>query len=290
MNNKIIMHINYCEQGQTIGETCKKAVAWGYDGVEFRNKRTAITEDMDSYLESIYKESQKYGLKNVMFGGGTPDVLNDNPKVIEETLEYCGNFYPKAREMFGFEVCNLFIGQLLNPSKNVEYGEYSKHGSFIAQTHHWERAKIGLMVLADIAEKNAFKFALETHPNFMHDSVESTMKLVNLGNSKNIGVNLDYINATVLPGDISIESALEKIGDRLYYVHLKNNIKLTGGNRIRVGLGDGEYNNRLILKKLIESGFTGPICLEAPRQGDREWFARQDLTYMKSLIKDLGDS
>ena len=32
----IIMHVNYCEQGQTIEEICEKAVKWGFDGVEFR--------------------------------------------------------------------------------------------------------------------------------------------------------------------------------------------------------------------------------------------------------------
>lgn len=289
MNNKIIMHINYCEQGQTIEETCKKAVAWGYDGVEFRNKRNVVNEDMNEYLENIYKESQKYGLKNVIFGGGTPDLINDNPKVIEETLEYCEKFYPNAKEMFGFEVCNLFIGQIMNPSKDVEYAEFSKHGSFIAQPYHWERAESGLKFLAKIAEKNDFRFALETHPNYMHDTVDATMKLVKLSDSQNIGVNLDYINANVLPGDISIESALDKIGDSLYYVHLKNVIKIIEGNRIRVGLGDGEFNNRHILKSLFKAGFTGPICIEAPRQGDREWFAKQDLAYMKSLMKDFGE-
>lgn len=289
MKNRIIMHINYCEQGQTIGESCKKAVAWGYDGIEFRNKRNGVSEDMDSYLDCIYKESKKYGLRNVMFGGGFPDAINDSTEVREETIEYCEKFYPKAKDMFGFDVCNLFIGQLLNPSKDVEYTEFSKHGSFIAQKYHWERAKAGLKVLAAIAKKNNFKFALETHPNYLHDSVESTMKLVRLSNSKNIGVNLDYINANVLPGDISMESALETIGDRLYYVHLKNIIKLPAGERIRIGLADGEYNNRHMVKLLIKKGYEGPICVEAPRQGDREWFAQQDLEYIKSLLKDLGE-
>ncbi len=30
------MHINYCEQGQTIPEICEKAASWGFSGVEFR--------------------------------------------------------------------------------------------------------------------------------------------------------------------------------------------------------------------------------------------------------------
>jgi hypothetical protein len=35
-------------------------------------------------------------------------------------------------------------------------------------------------------------------------------------------------------------------------------------------------------------GYQGPICIEAPRGGDREWFARQDLIYLRSLLDELG--
>ncbi len=288
MNNKVIMHINYCEQGQTLDETCMKAAAWGYDGVEFRSKRFGVEEDFNEYLETIYNASKKYGLGYVLFGGGNPDVINDDPSVRESSLEYCEKFYPKAKDMFGFEVCNLFLGALLNPSKEIPYAEFAKHGSYIARDEHWEMAGKGLKRLADIAEANNFKFALETHPNYMHDCIEATMKLVELSNSVNIGVNLDYINSDVVPGGMSIEEALKAIGSRLYYVHLKNIIKLAGGGRIRIGLGDGEFNNRHIMKKLMEAGYKGPICIEAPRQGDREWFAQQDLAYIKSVIKDIG--
>ncbi|MDX1357488.1 MAG: sugar phosphate isomerase/epimerase family protein [Clostridia bacterium] len=287
MDNKIIMHINYCEQGQSLEETCEKAVAWGYDGVEFRSKRFGIEEDMNEYLETIYKAAKKHGLGYILFGGGNPDVINDDPKIRESSLEYCEKFYPRAKEMFGFGVCNLFLGSLLNPSKEIPYAEFEKHGSYIARPEHWKRAEKGLKQLAAIAKKNDFKFAMETHPNYMHDCIDATMKLVEISGSENIGVNLDYINSDAVPGGMGIEDALNAIGDRLYYMHLKNIIKMPGG-RIRLGLGDGEYNNRHILKCLKDSGYKGPICVEAPRQGDREWFAQQDLAYIKSVIKDLG--
>lgn len=243
---------------------------------------------MNEYLETIYKASKKYGLINVIFGGGTPDFMNDDPVVREKSMEYCENFYPRAYEMFGFEVCNLFLGTILNPSQEIEYADFTKHGSYIARLEHWHQANEGLKKLAAIAEKYDFRFALETHPNFLHDSVKSTVRLATNSGSERIGVNLDYVNANVLPGNISIENAIREINERLYYVHLKNVIKTIDGQRIRTGLGDGEYNNRHIVDTLIKSGYNGLICIEAPRQGDREWFARQDLAYMKSLMKDIG--
>jgi len=287
MNNKIILHINYCEQGQTLEETCEKAAAWGYDGLEFRSKRPGIVEDMNKYLETIYKAAKKYGLECVLFGGGNPDVVNDDPSIREKSLVYSEKFYPRAKEMFDFDVCNLFLGAVLNPSKEVPYAQFANHGSYIARPEHWELAEIGLKSLGEIAEKNNFKFAMETHPNYLHDSIAATMKLVELSGSKSIGVNLDYINSDVVPGGMSIEDAIEAIGNRLFYVHLKNIIKLSDGDRIRIGLGDGEYNNRHIMKKLKEADYKGHICVEAPRQGDREWFAQEDLAYIKSVIKDI---
>lgn len=287
MDSKIIMHINYCEQGQTLEETCEKAVAWGYDGVEFRNKRFNLEEDMDIYLDTIYKSSKKYGLKHVIFGGGTPNLMSPDKVSRERDLEYCEKFYPKAYEMFGFEVSNLLIGTVMNPSSEIEYADFTKHGSYIAEDKHWQQGAEGLKRIAVIAEKYGFRLGLETHPNFLHDTVDSAVKLAQMSESENIGVNLDYINACVLPGNISIEDAIEKTGDRLFYVHLKNIIKIEKG-RIRTGLADGEYNNRHIMKRLNESGYQGPICVEAPRPGDREWFAVKDLEYIKTVIKDLS--
>jgi len=38
---------------------------------------------------------------------------------------------------------------------------------------------------------------------------------------------------------------------------------------------------------LKEAGYDGPLCIEAPRNGDREWFAKADITYLKLLMQDL---
>jgi len=38
----------------------------------------------------------------------------------------------------------------------------------------------------------------------------------------------------------------------------------------------------------MEIGHDGPICVEAPRSGDREWFAQQDPAYLGSVLRDLG--
>ena len=71
-------------------------------------------------------------------------------------------------------------------------------------------------------------------------------------------------------------------------MHLKNSAPLRGApGRLDAALAEGEINNRQFVKLLIDAGYKGPICIEALRAGDREWFAPQDLACIRSVLKDL---
>ena len=61
-----------------------------------------------------------------------------------------------------------------------------------------------------------------------------------------------------------------------------------GAGRVATGLGEGEINHREYVQLLLQHGYTGPICIEAPRSGDREWYAQQDLAYIKTVLADCG--
>jgi len=56
---------------------------------------------------------------------------------------------------------------------------------------------------------------------------------------------------------------------------------------IQCGLGDGVINNREFLHILKSKEYQGPFCIEAPRQGDREWFAKQDIAYIRTLLESI---
>ena len=87
----------------------------------------------------------------------------------------------------------------------------------------------------------------------------------------------------------TLDDAIKVCGERIYYVHLKNSCSVRGApGRIPTGLGDGEINTRHLLRLLRASGYEGPLCLEGPRPGDREWFAQADIAYLKRLLADLG--
>ncbi|MFH2067987.1 MAG: sugar phosphate isomerase/epimerase family protein [Candidatus Omnitrophota bacterium] len=287
MKPKIIMHINYCEQGQTVPEICQKAVDWGFDGVEFRRKRRGIEESVEEYLDNIVRAAAKAKMKRVIFGEPGPDLMvagaNERRRELKEVIE----FYRLAAVRFKLTTCNITAGALLNPDKNVPYERYELHGSQVATREQWDWTVSGFKTLGTLAEKLGFRLAFETHMGYLHDLPRAAKKLSDLIGSPAIGVNLDYANYINFPNHLSIRETIEEMGDRLYYVHLKNSISAGKNVRFPSGLAQGEINNREFLGILKERGYGGHICIEAPRPGDREYYAQQDIAYLKSLIKDI---
>jgi len=295
MSWPIIMHINYFEQGQSIDETCKKAVELGFDGIEFRRRRDSYVEEDEEYLDIISKSVLKYGLKHVIFGYPGPDLTLNEKEKRQVEIQNAVIFYKLAAERFKLTVCNTFSGLLLNPDKKVPYARFDRHGSFAASEKHWEWASEGFEVLAELAGALNFRLAFETHMCFLHDLPVTAKKLVNMIGSPFVGINLDYGNIIYFKdiskskGSIpSIKDAIAFIGEHLFYIHLKNSVNgIKAWDRNGVDLGDGEINHREYLRLLKESGYNGPVCIEAPRRGDREWYAKQDIDYVKSVINDI---
>lgn len=286
MKNKIIMHVNYMEQGQSLEEICEKAVKFGYDGVEFRRKMKNMSDE--EYLEKLSKAIERSKLEHVLFGGPGPNLMQEEKDKRDKEIEEVINFYRNASKYFKLTVCNTMTGVLVNPS--YSYFEFDKHGSNIATEKHWEWAVNGFKILGDIAEELNFCFAFETHMCYIHDNVESSKKLVDLIDKKNVGINLDYANIICFKNPVSLKDAIEKCGEKLYYVHFKNLFKVDGieyKNYINCSLADGIINYREFMKILKEKNYNTYICLESPRQGDREYFAREDINYIKQILSEI---
>lgn len=295
MKLPLIMHVNYCEQGQTLEEMCKKAVDWGFDGIEFRRQRydqnwKLIQEDPKIYLDTIVAGAKKAGLKHVLFGGPGVDLMAGDPAKREKEIENAINFFRLAAKRVKLTVCNTMTGELKNPDKNIPYtyNTYNKHGSFVATQTQWQAAVDGFKKLGKMAEELGFKFAFETHMGYLHDYPLVAKDLVDRIDSPAVGVNLDYGNAFEMPDNPPLADTIKKIANRIYYVHLKNAVSLPNGGYLATGLADGEINHREYLKLLMEIGYTGPVCVEAPRSGDREWFAQGDAVYIRKLMQELG--
>jgi len=282
----VIMHVNYCEQGQSLEDMCKKAVDWGFQGIEFRRTRSGVDETEDAYLDTLEKAVRKAKLKYTLFGSPGADCMIFDPAKRIDEIAATKRFFTKAAERFTLTVNNTFTGSLLNPDKNIPYSQYDKHGSFIASQEQWQWAADGYRELGSFAESLNFSFAFETHMCYLHDTPAAAKKLVDLIGSSNVGVNLDYGNAVYFADNPSLKDTISMLGSSLKYIHLKNSIE-SDTKRIPTALSEGMINHREYLRLLTDSGYTGPICIEAPRPGDREVFAKTDLAYIRSVMKEL---
>lgn len=274
------------EQGQSLEEICTKAVKFGIDGIEFRRKVIGMTDD--EYLEKLARAVDKAKLKNVIFGFPGPELMDENTERRKNELDNYVSFFKKAAKYFNLTICNTMTGNLENPE--FSFFRFEKHGSNYAKDYHWEWAVEAFKILGDLAEELGFYFVFEIHNCYLHDTPHSAKKLVDLIGKKHIGINLDYGNIILRKDATTLKESIEICGDKLYYVHMKNILKVKGSDTllyITSNLSDGIINNREFIKLLNEKNYTGPICIEAPRDGDREYFLRQDLSYLKSVIEEL---
>jgi sugar phosphate isomerase/epimerase len=285
----IIMHVNYCEQGQTVEEICCKAAGWGYDGVEFRRKRSGVDETTEDYLDELEAGVKASGLKHVLFGYPGPLLIKSDAGEREREVEEAIAFYRHVHERFGVTTVNLLTGALHNPDKSISYFAYTKHGSFLATAEQWGWQVKGCQDMADGLSDLPIRFGFETHMVYVHDTAEAVRRLIDDIDRPSIGANPDYGNIIDFEKHPSLEEVVKLLGDKIHYVHLKNSAPMRGApGRMATGLGDGEINNRQFVRLLMKIGYDGPLCVEAPRAGDREWYAPQDLAYIRSVLADLG--
>ncbi len=289
----VIMHVNYCEQGQTIREICACAAKCGFDGVEFRRKRTGVRETPREYLDEVAKWTAEYGHRYVLFGGPGVNAMTPDKAALRREIDEYKEFLTLAAERVPLSVINFMSGPLQDPTVAPSRVAYHLHGSHCAEPWQWESAAEMCREIADYAPD--VKFAFETHMYYLHDLAETAMKLCELIDRPNFGVNLDYGNTQYFTSSVlPLEEAIDRCGKKLFYTHLKNCYHVsrldTPDARFLIpsGLGEGAINHRAYLKKLRDAGFDGLIGIEAPRSGDREWFAAQDIAYTKSVLADLG--
>lgn len=291
--NKIIMHINYGEVTydsygkRSIDDICKQAADLGFDGIEFRGRPPKELEALSfiEYATQIAEAKKKYGLSEILFGIGLHDCTNPDKdaraKCIAEALEKA----KIANELCGTTICNTFAANHRSSISTAPGTSYEFHGSAAATQLDWDLTVDSFQQFGKGLEKIGVKVGFETHMNYMHDLPAPSKKLVDLIDSPMVGINMDYGNTAYFPVRPTVEETIDLYGDKLFYTHLKNSSAIPGSTfRMATGLGDGDINHRAYYAKLREIGFDGPIGIEAPRGGDRIWFAKQDIDYFKSVM------
>lgn len=295
--NKTIMHINYGEVSgnhfgkKTVDDICRMAAQIGYDGIEFRGEPPVEMAGITfrEYAVAIAAAKKKYSLSEILFGIAVRGYTSDDKATREKAISDVVEKVKLANDICGTTLCNTFGEDIQAKIPTVPVGAYEFAGSAAATGKDWDMTVDAFGKIGAELEKIGVRFAFETHMIFLHDLPEASKRLVDLIDSPAIGINMDYGNTVYFPEYPTVEETVELYGDKLFYTHLKNSVRAPGnGNkRLPTALSDGEINHRTYLKKLSDVGFNGPIGIEAPRPGDREYFARKDFEYFKSVVNAL---
>ncbi len=281
----VIMHINYCEQGQSLPDAIAKAARWGFDGIELRGRCRQGTPQKE-YIQGAIEALKASGLKVPVVALSYRVDLEDTAakaRELEETLmsvKMLGEAFPGM-------LFNAFSSPVLNPSNAAEPTQYEYHGSAIATDKVFQANVEYYQAVADAVKAFDGTIAFETHGFYLHDTIAASVRLVESIGRDNVGINLDLANQYYFPKAPAIDDCLQGIKQHLKYVHLKNHF-IAGGVRkpIPCSLADGVINNRILLNACWQAGYKGPVCIESPRPGDREFFAREDLAYVRSLLEE----
>lgn len=292
--NPIIMHINYGEMTwdsygkRSIDDICKLAADLGFDGIEFRGKppKELAHLSFKEYAQQVAEGKKKYGLNTILFSIGLSKCTDADAEVRAADIAEAVEKAKIVNDLCDTTICNCFASIIRSPISTAPGAAYEFHGSAAATPEDWALTVESFQEFGSKVAPLGMKFGFETHMNYIHDLPAPAKKLVDLIDSPAIGINMDYGNTAYFPVRPSVTETIDIYGDKLFYLHLKNSSPIPGG-RIATSLGDGEINHRVYMEKLMETGFTGPIGIEAPRGGDRIWFAQNDLAYFKAVMASL---
>lgn len=278
----ILMHINYFEHGYNLATLFDKAIHYGYDGVELRGNRGELSTE--EYIAEVATEIQRTNITHVTMACPT-NLNNPDPAEREAAVAKSADLLRRAAAI-GVRVFNTMAGPMLNP--DYPYTDFHKQGSGYADWQQWQWAVDGYRDLCRVAEELDVILAFETHNGYIHDLAKPTAELLRRIDSPAIGANLDMGNIVLNSDGESADDAVDILGDKIYYLHLKNMFKISGQpGFIPCPLSDGCIDNRSWMRRMRQIGYKGLICLEAPRQGDRDQFARQDIEYFRGLLADI---
>lgn len=277
--NEIFLHQN-CYSNYPLEVLFKKAKKFGYDGVEL----SILDKNIEEGIKNLSKLQEKYKIKIILH---KPLKITEGEKEIENFEK----FLQIVKKYIQLKIINTMAGPVLI-AKGAKYIEYWKNGSSIVTEKDFIEASEIFKNISKIAEKEKIFLSIEIHGCLIHDTPETTLKLIKMIDSPFIGINFDYCNLYLRPEKYDIEEVLSSLRNHIFHSHLKNLRKIVdmpeNGDLIFffTSLKDGEIDYRYIISKLKKFNYKGPFTLEYPGNiGDPDIIADKDIKYLKTLLK-----
>ena len=252
----------------------------GFDGIEL-----GVSGGSDEAIDTLRRQLEDAGTPCVAIRGGGAN---------RERLADAVRFTAKI----GAGVVNSTVTTPpASPgAKGTFRGENVSQGaSRTASAEDYERTAKVISDVAPVAADLGVAISIEIHQNSIADNSESALRLLDLIDHPNVGVNPDLGNIywTYDVPEESCEDAIVALAPLSNYWHCKNlyrvNIpELEFSAFLQAPLCDGEIDYRFAISAMLGAGYDGYLAIEGIRLGDQFYNDGKSVAYVKSLVAELG--
>jgi len=296
-------------------EICRKASAWGYDGLEIAcwgdHMEVGRAASDPAYVKKKQRTLKKYNLGCWALGahlagqcvgdlyderldGFAPAEVRGKPEKLRRWAIEEMKATARAARAMGCSVVNGFMG---SPIWKAWYSfppvsEEMVEAGFARIASLWSP-------IFDEFDRCGVRFALEVHPTeIAFDLYTAQRLLARFGNRPTLGLNFDPSHL-VWQG-LEPHLFIREFAAQIYHVHMKDAaVRLDGkagilGSHLPFGdarrgwnfrsLGHGDVDFEEIIRELNAAGYAGPLSVEWEDNGmDREFGARESLEFVRAL-------
>jgi 3-dehydroshikimate dehydratase len=276
---RFVLH-SYSFRDYSLQEAFRNARRFGWDALELHPVHFDVKNPQDE-LDRARLLAQQFGvaIAAVDFSG---KFIGDAGEVEQSIVET--EALIRACSDHGIDLMNGFTGWLVQDPNN-----WGENGSALASDLHYDRAASALQQLAAVAEGYGITLAIEIHMNTIHDSIASTVRLLERVDRENVVATLDPGNMFAVSSAERDPGALDGLAGRLGHVHLKNCLRAGENYDYSVRLADGHIDLYAWLRKLVEQRYNGAITVEYCGEGDPHVAAEVDLPYVRKALAWISE-
>jgi sugar phosphate isomerase/epimerase len=281
--------------------TRDRVLAWakrvGFDGIELEDIWLDFYRLNDAEVLALKRQLDAHGLPAAAFKA--PGKSLCHPAVAGRNIELLRR---------AVEIAALLETKIVSISLPAPIGLYSvgPHGylglatspgaSRDASDADFEITAERLAALADLARPLGVALAIEIHQNSVADNSSGALRLLQLANRPNIGINPDLGNIywTYAVPEERPEDAILTLAPHTIYLHCKNLRRvyvpeLERAVFLRAPLADGDIDYRFAVAALKAAGYQGYLLLEGADVGDQYEWSRRSLEYVRGLLRELEE-
>jgi sugar phosphate isomerase/epimerase len=272
----------------------KKVKSLGFDGVELSAAVPEISGSREEAIQTLRGELEGAWLAcaAVRSRGGLTDPRSaaGNKKGLENAVRFAAQI--------GAGILNTPVstGRAYPPGKGADKGETISHGaSRTASEEDFERTANGIAEIARLAADVGIEISIEVHQQSIVDNSWSALHMLELINQPNVGINPDLGNIywTYHIPEESSEDAIVALAPYAKYWHCKNLYRfyipdIERSLFMKVPLSDGDIDYRFAISAMLAAEYDGYLAVEGVRAGDQFDLDGRSVTYVKSLLAELG--